>query len=93
MVQPDIHGELPPLTAITVVEHVLDIVKLQRGVRYIVRRGWEWTRSIASFFDLVCNEPEVVFPAEDEATLGLLERRINSEIKAEELRNSYHCAL
>ena len=93
MAQPDTDGVIPPLTATTVVQHVLEIVKLHRGVRDLVDSSWEWTRSFASFFDLECNESDAVFPHEVVAALELLERRINADIGSGELRIFYHCAL
>ncbi len=79
MGQPDSQGNTPPLTAVETLQHVLDMIRLQRGVREIVSSGWEWTRVLAPIFNLKCNEPDAVFPAEDEVILKALKQRIDDE--------------
>jgi hypothetical protein len=89
MAHPDSMGNVPVLTTGEMLQHILDIVQLLRGVREIVDSSWAWTRQLAPIFKLVANEPDAVFPPDEEAILQALEQRVHAEVESPAEKDMY----
>ncbi|KAH6716472.1 hypothetical protein BKA61DRAFT_548488 [Leptodontidium sp. MPI-SDFR-AT-0119] len=89
MASSDSMGNVPVLTTGDKLQHILDIMRLLRGVREIVDSSWAWTQQLAPIFNLVANEPETIFPPGEEVILQALEQRVYAEVESPAEKDMY----
>lgn len=91
--QPGTHDSESSLGPNEILQHVVDILRLQRGVRDVISSGRESVRPLAPMFKLKHNAADAALPTEDEAAMKKLEQRIYSDLESEDLRTVYMEAL
>ncbi|KAK8910029.1 hypothetical protein QC760_001010 [Botrytis cinerea] len=89
LAHPDSVGNIHMLTTDETLQHILDILQLLRGIREIVDSSWAWTRQLTPIFELAINDPDAVFPPEEEAILQALQERVRAETKTSAERDMY----
>ncbi|PVH79831.1 hypothetical protein DL98DRAFT_532677 [Cadophora sp. DSE1049] len=94
VVQRASQGIKPPMQPSEVMQHLFDILQLQKGMSHISVTGWPYLQKpLAPLFNLKTNPPDTIFPDEDEALLHHLETRVLSSIESEDRRPIYYEAL
>ncbi|KAL2067749.1 hypothetical protein VTL71DRAFT_15845 [Oculimacula yallundae] len=96
VVQRASQGIVPRMQPAEVMQHLFDILRLQRGMSHISTTGWPYLQEeLAPLFDLQLNPPGTIFPDEEEAVLGKLEECVllNVAGETEERKQVYVDAL
>ena len=94
VVQRASQGIEPSLQPAEVMQHLFDILQLQRGMSHISTAGWPYLQKpLAPLFDVRTNPLGTIFPDEDEVLLTQLEVRVLSSVESEGLKPVYSEAL